>query len=1272
MQSSSVEKDRFEGERSAKSALLTGEAYTWIRYSFNLMENAMLRGILLSLLCLSFTNARSNVDSLRFAPGEIIVRYERVGTETRGSEIVSEHQFVIEKLEQKFRGIDIKACSPVFMDVINEMINRDQTETQVFNLKAANKKLNLNSAIITKTSFSNVLLLKTDKVDEDLEALVKTINSNPDLLLSDGIKIVYAEPNYLKRTSATSNDTLYSQQWSHQVTNIEQAWEITQGSATVKIAIIDTGVDPSHPDLIDNLLPGFDFVDIDTTLYKIAFGKDCILPGEDYTHSDDDCTDYNGHGTHCAGIAAAVGDNTIGVKGVAPNCKILPVRAGFSIKLYDGEGGEVGVLETTSIVNAINYAIDQGVDVISMSFGGGRSNLEEDVVRYAAYRNVVLVAAAGNNNYSLDKSYPAGYDEVLAVTSINKYRYASSFTNYGAWTDITAPGEEIISTVPVTGGVNADTSGYRIMSGTSMAAPYIAGVAALLLSEYPDLSNDRVCQSLRTSVSTNYTSYNYIGTGLIDVSEAVSGHEDCVATITSPHNINTSFWISQDLDISGRASGADFKNYVFDYADYVFDFLDPEGAKPHWQPLEGTYSAPVDSGYLATIRIPQQGIYWIRLKVISTSDLEYTDIIGPVIVDQRIKSVWSAAQGYESLCSPAVSDIYKDGQIETVFTSYDGKIYVVDSNGNNKPGWPCKLPIDDDYHFQFNCVVGATSPSISDLDHDGKEEIIVRDGHKVYVYKSDGSLKNGWPYDFHMHLIGNSRICSPVIADMNMDGEKEIILTTTDNQIFVFNSNGKKLQGWPVSIPTNWTFSTIFCNPVVSDLDGDGSVEIIVQWINEGLKQGFIYVYDTSGKILSGWPREIGIGSRTSPIAADINNDGQNEIIVSSLINDDYANAQTGIYVFTKAGTLLEGWPAILNVYSNLSGISAGDLDNDGFIEIIVGSNDPRNPLWVIDRNGIILWSLPGATPDYVTYSQPIIADINSDDNPEILIARYRFENYLGSILTVSNAGQILQDQQFVVPERIFSTPTIADMDDDNQLELMCSTNLGNVFCWDLNAPGDPSTVLWPTYQLNNERNGSMEPRGVPSIAKLLLPQNNAVNQPVKIDFNWNPSARAVSYTLQLSDSLTFGNILFEDSTVTENHFTIDSLENNKKYYWRVNAKNSMGTCNWSEMWSFTTTQSSSVEGEDNLIPSLFSLAQNFPNPFNLSTTISFELPVNSFVSLRIFDLTGCEVETLVAEELRAGSYAMQWNAGHMPGGIYYYRLETPSFKETKKLVLIK
>lgn len=1135
----------------------------------------MRRIILLGFFCSSFSFAQLNANKIHYAPGEIIIKYEKYGADAKGSEILSEHQNILEKLKPSLRGIKIISCSPVFKNVINEMITKNQTEAHLFSIATVNKKSNLPASVITKTSFSNVLLLKIEKMVEDIESLAVSINKNPNLLVSDGIKIVYAEPNYLKTSTTDSNDPLFSQQWSHQVTNIEQAWRITQGNPDVKIGIIDTGVDPTHPDLANNLLTGYDFVDIDTTNYKSIYGTSCLLPGEDYTQPDKNCADYNGHGTHCAGIAAAVGDNNIGIKGVAPNCKILPIRAGFSIKNYDGENGETGIFETTSIVNAIAYAVDQGANVISMAFNGDHSNLEEEVIKYAAYKNVVLVAAAGNNKKSIEKSYPAGYDEVLAITSINKEKKASSFTNYGAWTDIAAPGEDIISTVPTTGGNNSDPAGYKILSGTSMAAPYIAGVAGLLLSKDPNLSNNQVYQLLRNSVSTNYSSHYYIGTGLIDVYKALSGNEAGVAKITSPHNMSSPLITSQDLNISGRAYGTNFKNYVFDYSDYVFDTLIRDGAKPNWKPLDGFYSTPVDSGFLGTIHIDQQGVYWIRLRVISASNVEYTDIIGPVTVDKRMKPNWPVSTGYQSLSSPAVSDTDHDGKMETIFACTDGKIYVVEQDGKNKPGWPVQLP--GDIYSSFT-QVGCSSPSVADIDNDSMEEIIVRDGNQVYVYGYDGKIEKGWPRQTDSHLNGNTVICSPVIADIDNDEEKEILLTNVgrnnNGELVVFKSDGRLMSGWPVAIPLNWGFSTIFINPVVSDLDGDGNNEIILQCLDETLKKGYLYVFNTSGNILPGWPREIGIGSRTSPIAADINQDGQNEIIASSVINADFSNSQTGIFVFNKAGAIWAGWPVILNINSSGSGISAGDINNDGFMEILVGSNDPKNPLWAIDKNGHVVWSLPGATVAYVTFSTPLIVDINGDSKPEILISRLRVENCLGSILTVDNTGHIMQDQKFLVPEKIYSTPTIADMDDDNKLELICPTDKGNIFCWDLDAPNDPSKIIWPTFQLNNQRTGSIEPPRIPATAQLAEPLNNAINQPLNITFKWNPFPRAISYRFQISDTPLFGFLIREDTSVARMNYPLTGLTEGQKYYWRVQAKNNTGSSPWSDVWNFTTTLS--------------------------------------------------------------------------------------------------
>ena len=267
---------------------------------------------------------------------------------------------------------------------------------------------------------------------------------------------------------------MYPLQWSYRITDVANAWDITEGSPNIKIAIVDTGVDPTHPDLIANLIQGYNFVNIDTDYYK-QDSNITLLPGEIYTQPGPNCTDYNGHGTHCAGIAAAAGNNGIGIIGVAPNCKIMPVRAGFSLMV---DGQEEGVLETTSIVEGINYAVDNGANVISMSFGGDSSNLEEEAIQNAYYNNVVLVAAAGNNSSS-EKFYPAGYSEVLAITSVDSTRSASSFTEYGYWTSVAAPGENIISTVPLTGGILTDPSGYKVLSGTSMASPFVAGEVAL-------------------------------------------------------------------------------------------------------------------------------------------------------------------------------------------------------------------------------------------------------------------------------------------------------------------------------------------------------------------------------------------------------------------------------------------------------------------------------------------------------------------------------------------------------------------------------------------------------------------------------------------------------------------------------------------------------------------------------------------------------------------------------------------------------------------------
>lgn len=256
-------------------------------------------------------------------------------------------------------------------------------------------------------------------------------------------EVEYAEPNYTMKAFYTPADPYFNAyQYGPQVIQAPGAWDITTGTPAVKIAVVDTGVQPDHPDLAGKMLPGRDYVD-----------------------GDGVAQDGNGHGTHVAGIAAAATDNGRGIAGMAPRAAILPVR----VLGNDGDGS------MAAVANGIVYAANQGAQVINLSLGAPVSATTlANAVQYAWDRGSVLVAAAGNDSSSA-AHYPANYPNVIAVASTNRYDARSSSSNYGRWVEVAAPGEDILSTYP--GGY------YAYMSGTSMAAPHVAGLAALLAAQ---------------------------------------------------------------------------------------------------------------------------------------------------------------------------------------------------------------------------------------------------------------------------------------------------------------------------------------------------------------------------------------------------------------------------------------------------------------------------------------------------------------------------------------------------------------------------------------------------------------------------------------------------------------------------------------------------------------------------------------------------------------------------------------------------------------------
>jgi len=288
------------------------------------------------------------------------------------------------------------------------------------------------------------------------------------LLKADPI-VQYAEPNFIAHAFATPNDPYFNNQWAHALVESEAAWNFSTGSGGVTIAVLDTGIDGTHPDLAGKIAPGFDAVD-----------------------GDSNPQDENGHGTHVAGIAAAATNNGTGVAGMDWQARIMPVRV-----LNDQGSGTYG-----DIIEGINFAYQNGADVLNLSLGGtASSSLLQAAINDAYAAGSLVVAAMGNEN-SWVPQYPAASANVMAVAATGPSDSRASYSNYGSHCDIAAPGGEapydpygIFSTMP-TYDVYMTYEGfatwYDYVSGTSMAAPYVAGLAALVRSADSTLTPDEV------------------------------------------------------------------------------------------------------------------------------------------------------------------------------------------------------------------------------------------------------------------------------------------------------------------------------------------------------------------------------------------------------------------------------------------------------------------------------------------------------------------------------------------------------------------------------------------------------------------------------------------------------------------------------------------------------------------------------------------------------------------------------------------------------------
>jgi subtilisin family serine protease len=367
------------------------------------------------------------------------------------------------------------------------------------------------------------------KIDADIQATAAHIMGTTYVFRSSSLEakqlmdyfrqwdIEYAEPHFLyltntamsapaesvgNETSAQAivpNDLLYRRyQWNLPIIDTELGWNISKGASNVIVGIIDTGVDLNHPDLQGHLLKGINVIDNSSP------------PMDDV-----------GHGTHVAGVITALVNNDRGVAGMTWENPVLPV------KVLD----ETGAGSTYAVAQGIVWATDHGAKVLNLSLGNyADANFLHDAIRYAFDRDVVLIAASGNDNTE-EPGYPAAYSEVLAVAATDSNKQRAPFSNFGDYIGVAAPGVNIASTYP--------DNQYAALSGTSMASPHVTALAALIRSINPGLKNIEVMDIIRnTTVDLGTRGKDkYYGYGQIDVVKALQTARDGVGT-AAPGSVN--------------------------------------------------------------------------------------------------------------------------------------------------------------------------------------------------------------------------------------------------------------------------------------------------------------------------------------------------------------------------------------------------------------------------------------------------------------------------------------------------------------------------------------------------------------------------------------------------------------------------------------------------------------------------------------------------------------------------------------------------------------
>jgi len=1047
----------------------------------------------------------------------------------------------------------------------------------------------------------------------------------------------------------------------------------------VVVAVIDTGVDPLHPELegrfwvnpdeipgngidddhngyIDDI-NGYDLSGDTTMLYDVV--------------GDNDPSDYQGHGTHISGTIAA-NANDYGVVGIAPRAEIMAVKTFPNATTSVGSAG-------------IIYAVNAGAQVLNISWGTSfESFLLKEAVTFARDNGVIVCVASGNTG-AYDNSYPGSFTESFTVGAGNSDGFVTDFSTYGPQVDIIAPGRDILSLRATGMDMYAEAdepfvrivdSMYYLSDGTSMAAPMVAGAAALLLSYRPDITVAELENILQQGANDMVDPLNR-GDTLIGP-DSLSGYG--YLNIAVSYNLLTrdGIYIVEPIGFNRYSGEVAIK--IAPVAGYIGSWrLDYSLGRDSedWQLLSEGVSMPPDS-VAAFFNTPAVNDY-INLRL--TDNSVNSKSVTFAYINDNLLEITSPVDDEELQYNVPIYGSVHGPDYESLTISYK-------FNGQS----PIELLTLTNEIFDtliFNWNISGLEPGQYTIILEGTfggEPVV--DSVPIMILSSFAA---GWP----QALTGRAAL-SAVVADLNNDSFKEVIVGT-DYGLNVFSYDGQPLEGFPALIGVDSR-----CIPAVYDIDRDGRKEIIVT--NE---EG-IYVFNYDGTLAPGWPRFCPTGFLAygfpTPTVTQFSTDEDSVIVIINEVGDIYAYEFDGSSYFYS----LEGYFASFNqqlsssYYYGGNAVTSADLIGNNQNEVIVtySSNMPYTGVGLFEsRNGLPAYNMP---EPYVLSTSAVygtvLADLNNDFLPEIITNGYD-DNGVRTIWAITRGTDTLPGWPVTIPAGngwLSSYPMVADLDLDNSPEILCTYfELDITSLYIFRADGTP----YITIEGRPAGEALQQPVtfGVPMVADLTGDEHPEII--IRSGHIFPGSGTEKLYILDYTATPLPGWPI-ETPTRTSMVFStpfaplVDDIDHddrveliligeaNDVYVWDFDALSQRGK-NTARLFmdnhnsSNLTIQDIITDvddeiDEDKLLPRTFTLAQNYPNPFNPATSINFTLPERARVRLEVFNILGQKVTTLLDDDITAGNHRVEFDGSPYASGVYFYRLKAGEQELTRKMMLLK